>query len=50
MPRGLPISFRLPEEAKLALEEAAREHSRSLSSLMSKVLTDWLKENGHMKG
>jgi hypothetical protein len=45
----LPVSFRLPTEVKAAAEKAAEEDHRSVSSLIEKVLTDWLKKNGFLK-
>ncbi|WP_082483823.1 Arc family DNA-binding protein [Rubellimicrobium mesophilum] len=50
MTKSLPISFRLPEETKAALERAAKADARSVSSLVTKILTDWLKTNGHLDG
>lgn len=47
--KGLPISFRLTPEKKLALEIAAEEDSRSVSSLLDKLVSDWLKEQGYLK-
>lgn len=38
-----PVSVRLPPEVKAALERAAKADTRSLSSLIEKILTDWLK-------
>lgn len=38
-----PVSVRLPPEIKAALERAAKADTRSLSSLIEKILTDWLK-------
>lgn len=38
-----PVSVRLPPEVKVALERAAKADTRSLSSLIEKILTDWLK-------
>lgn len=46
--RTLPISFRLPPVTKAALEKAAAEDHRSVSSLVEKLLTDFLKKNGHL--
>jgi hypothetical protein len=46
--KTLPISFRLPPETKAALEKAASADHRSVSSLVEKVLTDFLKKNGHL--
>lgn len=44
-----PISFRLAADKKKALEKAAADDSRSVSSMIEKVLTDWLKANGYLK-
>ena len=48
MNKTAPVSFRLPENKKAALEKAARDDSRSVSSLLEKLLTDWLKSNGYL--
>lgn len=48
MQKSVPISFRLPPEVKAALEEAAKADTRSVSSLMEKLVTTWLKEQGHL--
>jgi hypothetical protein len=34
---------------KKALEEAARDDRRSMTSLAEKVLADWLTEKGYLK-
>lgn len=47
--KTLPISFRLDPAVKAALEAAAHQDSRSVSSLASKVLADWLRLNGFLK-
>jgi hypothetical protein len=44
-----PVSFRFTAEKKAALEKAAAEDSRSMSSLIDKVLTEWLKSNSYIK-
>ena len=44
-----PVSFRLPAAKKAALEKAAADDTRSVSSMIEKVLTDWLKANGYLK-
>jgi len=44
-----PVSFRFAPEKKSALEQAAEDDSRSLSSMIDKILTDWLKANGYLK-
>ncbi len=48
-PKSLPVSVRLPPEVKTAAEQAAKDDTRSLSSLMEKVLTDHLKAKGYLK-
>jgi hypothetical protein len=42
------LGIRLPPEVKDALQKAAKADVRSVSSLAEKVLTDWLKANGHL--
>jgi hypothetical protein len=46
--KSIPISFRLPVETKSALEKAAKEDSRSVSSLLDKLVSDWLRDHGYM--
>ncbi len=48
MAKGSPIGFRIDADVKEALERAAVADSRSLSSLVTKILTDWLKAQGHL--
>jgi len=43
-----PLGFRVDPELKAALEKAAAEDSRTVSSLVKKILTDWAKERGHL--
>lgn len=47
-PKSLPVSFRLPPEIKAAAEQAAKDDVRSVSSLIEKVLTDWLRGKGYL--
>jgi hypothetical protein len=47
--KTLPVSFRLPEHVKTAAEKAAKDDTRSLSSLLEKLLTDYLKKNNYLK-
>ena len=47
--KSLPVSLRLPPDVKVAAETAAVEDSRSLSSLIEKVLTDFLLKKGYLK-
>jgi len=46
--KSVPISFRLPPDTKTALEKAAKEHTRSVSSMLEKLVTDFLKEKGYL--
>ncbi len=48
-PKSLPVSVRLPPDVKGAAEIAAKEDTRSLSSLIEKVLTEHLKAKGYLK-
>ena len=50
MTKSLPISFRLDAEKKAALEKAAADDSRSVSSLLDVILTQWLRECGYLGG
>lgn len=43
-----PVSLRLPAETKAAAEKAAADDMRSMSSLIEKVLTDYLREHGYL--
>lgn len=44
-----PIGVRLEPEEKAALERAAAADDRSLSAMARKIITEWLRKNGHMK-
>lgn len=46
--KTLPVSLRLAPEVKAAAEKAAKADVRSLSSFIEKILTDYLKKNGHL--
>ena len=48
MAKSLPISFRLDEDVKLALEKAAKADARSVSSLTTLILTTWLRDRGYL--
>ena len=48
MVKGAPIGFRIDPEIKSALEAAAKADDRSLSSLVTIILRDWLRERGHL--
>ncbi|NPD17307.1 hypothetical protein HOY34_19150 [Xinfangfangia sp. D13-10-4-6] len=42
MSKGLPVSFRLDENDKMALEAAAKADARSVSSLLTVIVRQWL--------
>lgn len=44
-----PLGVRMAPETKAALDRAAKEEVRSLSSLIEKILVDWLKARGYLK-
>lgn len=46
--RSSPLGFRVSPELKEGLEKAAKDDSRSVSSLVIKILTDWLRTNGYL--
>lgn len=48
-PKSLPVSVRLPREVKAAVEKAAKADVRSVSSLIEKIVTDFLRQSGHLK-
>jgi hypothetical protein len=48
MTKGIPISFRLPAETRTALEKVAKEDMRSISSMLEKIVTEYLRQNGHL--
>jgi hypothetical protein len=43
------LGIRLQPEVKAALQEAAKADTRSVSSMVEKVLTEWLREKGYLK-
>lgn len=48
MSKTSAISVRVPDATKEAAEKAAKADSRSMASLVEKVLTDWLREKGYL--
>jgi hypothetical protein len=46
--KSLPVSVRLQPETKAALEKAAKADTRSVSSLIEKLLVDYLRERGYL--
>jgi predicted HicB family RNase H-like nuclease len=47
--RTAAFGFRIDPQLKDALERAAEADSRSVSSLVIKILTDWAKSNGYLQ-
>ena len=43
-----PLSFRVEGEIKIALEKAAAADDRSVSSLVERVLKEWLRGKGYL--
>ena len=48
MVKSPSLGVRLPPEVKAAAEKAAKDDVRSLSSLVEKVLTEWLRDKGYL--
>jgi hypothetical protein len=44
-----PLGTRVDHTLKKALERAAKEEARSLSGLVEKILTDWIKDRREAK-
>jgi hypothetical protein len=44
------LGIRLQPEIKEALQRAAEDDVRSVSSMAEKILTDWLREKGYIGG
>jgi hypothetical protein len=47
--KTMPVGVRLEPEVKDALERAAKADMRKVSTMASKILTEWLKDNGYLK-
>jgi hypothetical protein len=45
----IATSVRFEPAVKAAIDKAAKDDTRSTSSLIQKVMTDWLKEKGFLK-
>jgi hypothetical protein len=43
------LGVRVAPETKAALEKAAADDMRSLSSMIEKILVEWLRSNGYLK-
>lgn len=48
MSKSAALGFRIPDEMKAALEKAAQEDERSVSSLATIILRDWLQAKGYL--
>jgi hypothetical protein len=48
MPKTPSLGIRVFPETKQALEKAAKDDMRSMSSLAEKILVAWLKEHGYL--
>lgn len=49
MVKSPSLGVRLQPEVKAALEKAAKDDLRSVSSMVEKVLTDWLRANSYLQ-
>lgn len=43
------LGIRVQPETKVALEKAAKEDLRSVSSLVEKILVEWLRSKGYLQ-
>lgn len=48
MARTASLGFRIEPSLKAALENAAVDDMRSTSSMVEKILTEWLREHGYL--
>jgi hypothetical protein len=48
MAKTTPLGVRLEPDVRDALTQAAKDDSRSISSLIAKILTDWLRGKGYL--
>jgi hypothetical protein len=46
---GVVTSIRFDPPVKVAIDKAAKSDKRSISSLVQKVMEDWLKAEGYLK-
>ena len=49
MARTASIGIRVEPDLKDAAERAAKDDRRTVASLIEKVLTEWLEQNGYMQ-
>ncbi|MFM2044706.1 MAG: CopG-like 1 or ribbon-helix-helix domain, 5 [Pseudomonadota bacterium] len=48
MVKDTALSFRVPADMKAALEKAATDDDRSVSSLVERILKGWLQDRGYL--
>ncbi len=48
MSKTAALGFRIPDDMKDALERAAKDDDRSVSSLVTIILRDWLRGGGYL--
>jgi hypothetical protein len=48
MPKTPSLGVRLPPEVKAALQHAAKDDVRSVSSLVEKIVVEWLRTHGYL--
>jgi hypothetical protein len=48
MVKTAPLGFRVEQELKEALERAAKDDDRSVSSLVERILKQWLTDKGYL--
>jgi hypothetical protein len=49
MAKLTPLGVRLEPDTKAALEKAAADDRRSLSSMIDRILVEWLRRKGYLK-
>jgi hypothetical protein len=49
MGKSPSLGVRVQPDTKAALEKAAKDDLRSVSSLIEKILVEWLREEGYLK-
>ena len=45
-----PLGVRVQPETKAALEKAARDEDRTVSSLVEHIVKEWLRDRGYLQG
>ncbi|HSK39071.1 MAG TPA: ribbon-helix-helix protein, CopG family [Arenibaculum sp.] len=50
MARTNPLGVRVQPEIKAALDQAAQDDDRSISSMVERILKLWLMERGYLSG